>query len=399
MSLEYRYAKADEFPAIADLDGASFGFVYSEQELADATLDVDPDRMLVAVDDGRIVGASCEVPFELTLPGGRVGVTGLTWVSVEITHRRRGIQRSLMEQQIRTCSGRGDAAMILFASEGGIYGRYGYGIAGDTRKVVIDRGGARLRRPVDGSGVTRLSTEQARDVLPGIYDRWRQQTPGAVDRNANRWQLQLLDRAGQRHGMSGLFHLVHADGYVSYRIKSEWNDGHPAHVCFLVDYVVITPEAHAALWQVLLAMDMVGRFESYRVPLDDPLPQLLTDPRRVRTVELNDGLWVRPLDVAALLSARTYAVDVAAVLQVRDPVLGAGSYRLVGGPDGARCEASRAEPDVVLDVAELGSLVLGGRRLPPLVAAGRVQVADRDLVTRLDRALLGDVAPQHGTSF
>ena len=82
------------------------------------------------------------------------------------------------------------------------------------------------------------------------------------------------------------------------------------------------------------------------VPIDDPLPALLADPRQVRTTSLRDGLWVRPLDVAALLSARHYAIEIDAVLGVRDALLGDASYRLRGGPDGATCERSAAAPDV-----------------------------------------------------
>lgn len=399
MNIEIRYAGPDEFPAITDLDGAAFGVHYSAEDVEDARLDVDLDRMLVALDADRIVGASCELPFTITLPGGRADVIGLTWVSVEITHRRRGILRALIERQVRDGAARRAVAMILTASEGGIYGRYGFGIASDTRKVVVDRRGSRLRRPVESPDVRRLATEQARAVLPPIYERWRTRTPGALDRNDAHWQLQLMDREQHRQGMSGLFHLVHPDGYVSYRIKPEWNDGHPQHLCLITDYVIASPDAHRALWQVLLGMDLCATIESYRVPTDDPLPYLLVDPRRVRTAELNDGLWVRPLDVRALLSARSYAVELDVVLRVRDAILGDGVYRVQGGPGGASCEPVDVAPDLDLDVAELGALSLGGRRLAPMVTAGLVHAARPEIVSRVDRAFLADVAPQYGTVF
>lgn len=396
---ELRYARPDELAAIAAVDGAAFGVHYSEQDLQDAELDLDLDTILVAVDGERIVGVSGELAFGLTLPGGHVDVTGLTWVSTEVTHRRQGIQRSLLERQVRTCAERGVAALILTASEGGIYGRYGFGAASELRRVSVDRRAARLRDPVDAGAVQRLSTDAARDVLPGIYERWRRRTPGAVDRNGRRWQIQLLDREHQRRGMSGLFHLVHPDGYVSYRIDHAWGDGHPGHLCWLTDYVIITAEAHAALWQTLLGLDLTATIGSHRVPLDDPLPHLLTDPRQVRTTELNDGLWVRPTDVAALLAARRYAVDVDVVLGVRDPLLGDRAYRLEGGPNGARCVPSDAAPDLDLGVAELGAIVLGERRLPALAAAGRVRASEPETITLLHRAFLSDTAPQFGTAF
>ncbi len=400
MDYEIRYAAAEEFAAVAELDGASFGFTYSPEALEDAQLDLDLDRILVAAVGSQIVGVSAELPFRMTVPGGdEVPATGLTWVSVELTHRRRGIVRSLLEQQVRAAAAAGDAALILGASEAGIYGRYGFGVATHHRLSVVQRRRARLAEPVDTGAVQRMTTERARDLLPALYERWRRGTPGGVTRDERRWQLMLLDREYQRGGKSGLFHLVHPDGYLSYRVKSRWDDGDPQGQCTIVDYAPITPEAHAALWQTLLAMDLIGPIEAGVIALDDPLPLLLTDPRSVDTKHLGDGMWVRPLDVPALLGRRRYGVEVECVLEVRDPLLGDGRYRLRGGPDGATCSRTDARPDVTVGVADLGAVCLGGFRLARLARAGRVAAVDAALVQRLDLALLAEREPVQGTAF
>jgi predicted acetyltransferase len=402
MDIEIRRARPDELPAIVDVDGASFGAQYSAEDIQDVLLDIELDAMLVALDGPRIVGASCEVPFTMTLPGGQIDAVGLTWVSVELTHRRRGILRALMDTQLRAAAERGAPVSILTASEASIYGRYGFGVATRTRQTSIDRRAARLAHPPLEHGVTRLNTDAVRGVLPGLYDRWRRTTPGGLDRNEKRWQLQLLEREWSRQGRSELFHLVHPDGYVSYRIAREHDAIGHRNTATIVDYVVCSPAAHLGLWQVLLGMDLCSRIESNRLPLDDPLPYLLTDPRQVTTTALGDGLWLRPLDVAALLAARTYAVDVDAGIAVRDSLLGDGVFRLRGGRDGAECTrldpAATGRPDVAMDVADLGSVVLGGTRLATLARAGRVQ-GGAAVVSRLDRAFLGEVEPQFGTYF
>lgn len=402
MEYQIRYAKPDEFVKITDLDGASFGFSYAPDALAAAQLDLELETILAAYDGDRIVGISGEVPFELTLPGGaRVEVTGLSWVSVEVTHRRRGIGRLLMERQVRDAAERGKAALVLTASEGGIYGRYGYGVAQQQREVRIERAAARLIDRQREHGVQRLTTEDAREVLPAIYDRWRKATPGGLDRNERRWQFELLDEPWQRGGASALFHLVHPDGYVSYRVRAERGPTSKTNVCRLVDYVPITAEAHAGLWQVLLDLDLFGAITSQRLPLDDPLPLLLTDPRQVQTTQVWDGLWLRPIDIAALFGGRRYAVDIDVTLRVHDRLLGDATFRLGGGPDEAECVRvnDTAEPDLELDVADLGALALGGSRLTPYARAGRVIARDPLLLARLDRAVLGDADPQFGTHF
>jgi predicted acetyltransferase len=397
VDITLRYARADELPKVLELDGASFGLDYTEIDLADVALDIIPERVLVAVDGERFVGISAEVPSSTSVPGGAcVSALGITWVSVELTHRRRGILRAMLDKQLGAAAEAGVTVSALFASQGGIYGRYGYGVATQTRHTVVDRRRAQFARPVDTSAVRRMSTAEARDLLPDRYERWRAITPGAFGISAARWKYQLLDRQHQRQGRTPLMHLVHPDGYVSYRIKPDWGDGDIGHQCWIEQYAPVTAEAHAALWQTLLAMDLVATVESQHIPLDDPLPWLLTDYRQVRTVALMDGLWLRPLDVAALLAARTYAVEIDAVLAVDDPLLGDARYRLRGGPDGAGCERTDAQPDVSLGVSSLGALSMGGTRLRQLARIGLVEAADERLLSRLDRAFLGDRAPAQG---
>lgn len=399
MDLTIRTATLTDFPEIAAVDGASFGAHISDEELTDALTMIDPARYLVAVDGERIVGVTGDFPFTMTVPGGTLDVPGVTWVSVDPTYRRRGILRELMHRQLRNFVEAGVPAAILTASEGGIYGRFGYGAASEVRTTSVDRRRATLARPGDAGAVEIVSTARARELLPDIHRRWCEQTPGALTRLETWWDYLLLDRESRRDGMSALFHLVHADGYVTYRVKTDWNDGHPRHLCFLTDYVAVTSGARAALWQVLLGMDLFGTIESYRIPADDPLPHLLTDARQVRTTVIADGLWVRPLDVAAMLAARCYAVDVETVIQVRDDLFGDGRYLLRGAPDGATCERTERGSDISLGVAALGSAYLGGVRLETLARAGKAAADDPAQLTRLDRALLADRQPVHGTGF
>lgn len=399
MDFPIRPAAIEDFPEIAAVDGSSFGDPFTSEELADALTIIDPARFLVATDDERIVGVTGDYPFTMTVPGATLVVPGVTWVSVDVTYRRRGILRELMHRQLSGYVEAGVPAAVLTASEGGIYGRFGYGTASHVRKTEVDRRRATLTRPGDAGAVHRASTEQAREQFPEIHERWRATTPGALSRTEEWWDRLLLDREYQRAGMSALIHLRHADGYVSYRVKSDWGDGDPRHMCWLVDYVPATEQAHAALWEVLLGMDLFGSIESYRIPIDDPLPYLLTDARRVRTTHVADGLWLRPLDVVAMLSARTYAVEVDSVIEVGDELFGDGRYLLRGGPDGATCERTERTPDVHLGVAALGSVYLGGVRLEALARAGKVVSDGPGPLARLDRALLADRLPVHGTGF
>ena len=75
----------------------------------------------------------------MTVPGGSLPGAGVTWVSVNTTHRRRGVLTALLLEQHRSYLEEGYAVAILGASESGIYGRFGYGAATERRRLEIDR--------------------------------------------------------------------------------------------------------------------------------------------------------------------------------------------------------------------------------------------------------------------
>jgi predicted acetyltransferase len=393
-----RRATEKDLQAVAEADGRGFGRHYAESELDSLRSWIDIDRFWLAVDpiDDAVLGVTGSFDFTMTMPGGAtLPVPGVTWVSVAVTHRRRGILRALMAEQHRRFLDDGMPLAALTASEGSIYGRFGYGTTTVDRSVEIDRRRAVLRPDLpDTGGVRQMTTDQLRAVAPGIHRRWAERRPGALHRDDVRWDFTLADQEWSRNGGTALFHLVHADGYASYRRV------HPDRVCEVVELFAATPEAHRELWRTLLAMDLVETVRTRSLPLDDPLPLLLTDPRQVRTTGLNDGMWLRVLDVPAALSARPYRTELDIVLDVDDPFLDRGGrFRLRGGPEGATCEPTTAPADLRIAVRALGPLLLGGQPALPLATAGLIESAEPAVLERIDTAFGTDRLPIHGTEF
>lgn len=391
-----RRATADDLPAIAVTDGRAFGFEHSDADVEDFRPLFDPRRFVLACDpgDGTIVGNSGSFPFDLTLPGGAtMAVEGVTWVAVSATHRRRGILRAMMEELHHGYADEGIAVSVLTASEGGIYGRFGYGPATTERLVTIERHRAEFRPGTpDPGGVRYVDTDAARKLAPEIHRRWCALNPGALSRSDQWWDNAFLDRPHRRWGGSALFHLVHADGYASYRT----GDG----TCRVIDFFAATDDAHAALWRVLLGIDLTSTITVRDVPLDDPLPFLLTDPRQVHTTGLPDGVWARVLDVPAALGARSYSAQIDVVLTVHDAFLDRGGrFRLRGGPEGATCEPTDSAADVEIEIRALGSLLLGGHRAHTLARAGLLTALGPGVIARLDAAFVAERAPRFGTHF
>ena len=138
----------------------------------------------------------------------------------------------------------------------------------------------------------------------------------------------------------------------------------------MIEALADGPVAMRELWRVLLDMDWKATLKAFLLPIDHPLQHQLVYPRRMR-MRIGDGLWVRLVDVGAALSARAYGGDGPVVLEVEDPFLpeNAGRWRIAGG----KAERTEAEPDLALDVGELGSAYLGGFTFAELVRAGVVE--------------------------
>src|SRR5262249_50054523 len=133
------------------------------------------DRTQAAFADGKLVGTSGLLTLELTIPGrGPIPMGGVTSVGVLATHRRRGLARRMMKAMLDDCHDRGELVAGLGASEGSIYGRYGFGPATFQVRWELDRAVARLARPAEDSG--RLEFADASTALaawPGLHDRVR----------------------------------------------------------------------------------------------------------------------------------------------------------------------------------------------------------------------------------
>ena len=123
------------------------------------------------------------------------------------------------------------------------------------------------------------------------------------------------------------------DGYVSYRIKQDWDFSIPGGEVRARDCVAADPEVEAALLAYLADIDLTATITSWMRPVEDPFALRLADWRRYKVEMVHDHLWVRILDVPAALSARRYESPGTLVLAVDDAFRPAtsGRYRLDGG--------------------------------------------------------------------
>jgi predicted acetyltransferase len=372
----------------------------------------EPDRSLAAFDQASMVATTCIYSFQLAVPGAITPAAGVGGVAVLPTHRRRGLLSQLMRRQLADIRDRGEAVAVLFASEPGIYGRFGYGAASWHLQFVIPRDGAQLSplaaaaRPgagLDQAGLRLRITEAPHPVaeLARVHDAIQPGRPGMFARDRRWWESTLADPEHDRNGSTQLRCVIASDeagarGYALYRVHPAWNDGVPGAELDIRELQAADPAACAVIWADLLTRDLVAVVRARLRPLDDPLPYFLADRRRARA-SLSDGLWVRLVDVPGALTQRRYAGPVDLVIEVADDLLpaNAGRWRLqASGPaDAAQCGRTDAPADVALPVQSLGAAYLGGTRLGELARAGLATELRPGALAALSTAMSWDPVP------
>jgi predicted acetyltransferase len=186
-----------------------------------------------------------------------------------------------------------------------------------------------------------------------------------------------------------------------YTISSAWATAGPANTLSANEVYALTPLAYAAVWRYLFDVDLVGKVTTFHRPLDEPLQWLLANPRALEPA-LVEGLWARLVDVGPALASRRYSAELRLVLDVADRFCpwNEGRWLIEAGPDGARCErADRFEPDLRLDVADLGASYLGLAAFGALQRAGLVEEARPGAIRHADHAFAWDPAPWAVTFF
>lgn len=406
--LEFRPAVDGDWREIFASTARAFGITApldEHQRANERARLADEDTMIArdpALPGAPLVGMAMYYRLAMSVPGGSVGFPGLTWVSVSPTHRRRGILRELLTRLRAKWDDEGHAVAALWASEGTIYERFGFGPAVFAESVRIDAPQA-LRLPAPAQSPVRFVDAAELAVLaPPLYERWAQVHPGVMARDALWWQAELDDRPSSRlPTLSERHAIVHPDGYATYRLDSA--DGGELPVARIEKVVAVTEEAHTELWRVLAALDLVASTTA-TLDVGDPLSFKLADLRGVSVTGRRDTLWVAILDVPAALTARTYAADLDAVLVVDDPSGGAGgrfALRIVDGTaDVAPDEAAvGADGEISCDIAALGSLYLGGVDARDLAAAGRIRASSPELLCAFARVWQAQNHPATGTDF
>jgi predicted acetyltransferase len=257
----------------------------------------------------------------------------------------------------------------------------------------IDTVDVRLLEPA--SGDLSISRGTAAALMPEIKTLYRSFV-------ANR--ILYLHRSGSLWLSNAI--AEHTDGHPLYAALCTAADGTPqGYVIYTLigdrvehrargqeleirDLVALSLDAYRTLWSFLASHDLVGRIRWDRAPSDDPLPELLAEPRMLHQ-DGHEGLWLRLVEIPAALRERGYLHDGETCFSVtEDPLTpwNDGTYRLTVHNGDADVERTSQTPQWHIDRKALASAWCGRHRLNTLANWGLVS-GDQAAIDRADALL------------
>ncbi|MEU9023510.1 GNAT family N-acetyltransferase [Actinomadura sp. NPDC048394] len=392
--LEIRDVPEADLDGMIDFSGLVFHQRIRERDLERWRWMMRRAERVGAWSGGVRAGQLAALPMRLAVPGGTVACSAITAVGVLPTHRRRGVLSAMIERMHADAAAAGRPVAALWASEGAIYGRYGFGLADRAVELEVDTSRPlALRTEPDPRPLRLVDPGEAPGVLGPIHEAALARRPGGLVRDAEWWARNVLpEEELSDEQLTEPRVVVHPEGYAIYRT------GHGT--VRLEDLVAADARVEAALWQYLAGIDLTSRIKAPTRPVDDLLPHMAADPDQVRVTGEYGALWLRLVDVPAALRARSWAAGDAFVLDVADARIPAnhGRWRLTTG-SAPGCEPTADAPDLSLSVADLGAVYLGGATLATLVRIGAVTEHTPGAAARLDAALAVPLAPYTNDDF
>ena len=395
--LEMRAVTADEFVQWCRAEARAHGNrLNDDPEMLRPHFDLE--RSIAVFDQGDIVGGAHSHKLEMSIPGATAVIAGVANIAVQPTHRRQGVMTRMMRHQIHDIHERGEPLAALFARESVIYRRFGYGIGSMNERWTLERQYNGYAQPHESPGRIRfVDPLDITEELPEVFQRSTADRPGVFQRAPHRWQRDSHAPEHQQGGPGSLFYAAYeddgrVDGYVTYRTTGT--------TVVVNELMAGTADASAALWRFCFDLDLFAATQAIKRPVDDPLPWMLADPRRLQRT-IRDGLWVRLVDVAASLQLRRYMESGHVVLEVRDELCpwNEGRFELEASPEEATCRASSSSPDLVIGVADLASTYLGTVSFTTLSQAGLVEERTPGALLRADRMFAVQHQPWTPHSF
>ncbi len=354
-------------------------------------LGMEPEFTFGAFEDGKLATAHAAWPFQMRFNGVALPVAAVTIVGTLPNYRRRGNLRKIMEAYFALLHERGERPIaILHASLAAIYQRYGYAVV--TTEVNYDVEPRYLRfaydRPVPGR--FREAGDDEFSLLVDLYRQFRADRIGYIHRGRIAWDLGVLAPPPSGGVLNRFVYEEDGEplGYLVYVIEPVRSGQKPNQTVTVRDLIWLTPAAYRAAWDLLGNTDLASRLVWGNVPVDDPLPHMLLEPRMLHATA-KDGLLARIVDVERALPPRPYAAEATLTFEVIDEICSwnRGPWKLETSAEGGSISHTTEDPQLVVPVGTLAMLVFGQISATEAARMQRLDVNDSSALTSWDDAM------------
>ncbi len=402
--VEVRAANAEEmedFRFIANLALQEHG-----NPMRDPVTFLQPEWSTCVFEHGSLSTTFGAWPFSMRFNGERAHVAGVTAVGTDPTKRRRGYLRFAMEHSLDEQYERGQSLAALYASQAGIYQRFGYAICSRSHRYEIDPLDLNFVQAPTPTG--QLSIANAKDlpedavVVRDLYRKFMQPRNGLLHRGLNLWNAEVLSEPDDIQEGPIRVLLYEEDGealgYMVYTSREDrslnaFSAGQRDQKMTIREYGWLTPEAYVAMWQFAAGQDLVYRIHLNDAPSDDPIQHFARDPRTLR-VDVGDGILVRIVDLPRALMTRNYQVESELTFRVIDDLCdwNQGTWKLSTGPEGADIRQVDEAPQLTMDVFTMAHLATGALSATYAHRLGRIEASDKSALIRADHLFATEYA-------
>jgi predicted acetyltransferase len=303
---------------------------------------------------------------------------------------------------------RGEAVSTLYAAETEIYQRFGYGHAAPSLGMELSRG-VKLREVEAANDLTVVIDSAHRDkhgpVIRSIQARMTR--PGTVTEYTDDYEADLFmdlesDLSSQGEELRVVI-IKDGDDPVAFSLltrKGDWTPHGPDGKVSVRCWAALTTPAEHRLFSVLADFDLMSSTRINKIAHDAPIVHLLADMRGAK-MTVNDNLWLRVLNVPAALDARGYAADCDVRIGLEDAQIpdNTGTWRLHVTDGAASIVRTDEQPEVSMNIQELGTVYLGGPTVIELCRAGIVTEHRDGAALELSRAMESDLKPVANLNF
>ncbi|HIL95121.1 MAG TPA: GNAT family N-acetyltransferase, partial [Pseudomonadales bacterium] len=368
MQTEIRPARPDEMGEFGSIGGYVYGGAFGDgPETITATANL-PEWTLCAFVDGKMASMFCTIPFTMRVAGNAMPMGGISSVGTLPEFRRQGLSRKLMTKSLEMMHEQGQTVASLWASQAAIYQRYQFAMTTVLRNYSIDTVDIRFHDGQESTCHVRQSTPaEDFDTIKALYIEFIRHRSCYLHRSKAFWQFGMIEEVSEegptRIGLS-LDANNQPVGYVLYTLRGDKLE-HAARSqeIRIREIVWLNMDAYRSLWEFIGAHDLVGRVSWKSAPLDDPIAEILAEPRMLHTRD-NEGIWFRIVDVEGALAGRGYKTDGSIRLGIDDDRLtpwNNGVYELNVTDGVAEVRKTDAKPDIQLSLKTLSSLYTGFR--------------------------------------